>query len=456
VTDEEARAYVDDPAVRRAMPAVEAATGFLARIDRSQPAFRAFVTVTPELALADARRADVARAAGERLPLDGLPVAVKDNVDVAGVRTTVGSRLFADRIPTRDAPAVERLRRAGAVVLGKANLHELAFGATSRNEAFGAVVNPWAADRIPGGSSGGSGAAVAADLCVAAVGTDTGGSIRLPAAFCGVAGLRPALGAVPTEGVFPVSVTLDTVGPLARSVVDVAAVHGAMAGADVPVGPLRRGVRIGIPEPWFADTGDEVREVLAAAADVFRGLGAEVGPVALPAGAAAAEACGVLIRSEALAVHSEDLRRRPGLFEEGTRRRLALAETVTPAELARVEHVQASWEAAVAAAFDRVELLLCPATPGPAPPVEGADSVTTTAEVTPFTFALSLAGVPVLALPCGFTRGGLPLGLQLAAPPGDEGLVLATGRAYQAVTDWHRRRPPVRDAAQAGSMRTTS
>jgi aspartyl-tRNA(Asn)/glutamyl-tRNA(Gln) amidotransferase subunit A len=340
-----------------------------------------------------------------------------------------------------DAPAVAGLRAAGAVVLGKTNLHELAFGATSCNEAFGAVVNPWSPGRIAGGSSGGSGAAVAADLCVAAIGTDTGGSVRLPAAFCGVAGLRPTPGAVSTEGVFPVSATLDTVGPLARSVADVAAVHAAMAGSDVGHAPVG-GLRIGLPEPFFCDGVDaEMRTALDDAAGVLRELGYDVHAVALPGGAEAAEACGVLIRSEALAVHAEDLRRRPELFEEGTRRRLALAEAVTAADLARARRRLGEWAAAVAAVWERVDLLLCPVTPGPAPLAEGADSVETTAAVTPFTFALSAAGVPVLALPCGFTRGGLPLGLQLAGRAGGEAAVLAAGAAYQSATSWHRARP---------------
>jgi aspartyl-tRNA(Asn)/glutamyl-tRNA(Gln) amidotransferase subunit A len=454
VTDDEARAFVDDPAVRRAIPAVEAAEGFLARVERAQPRLRAFVTVTHETALADARRVDAARARRSPLPLDGLPVGVKDNVDLGGVPTTVGSRLFAGRVAERDAPALARLRAAGVVVLGKTNLHELAFGATSRNETFGAVVNPWSSGRIPGGSSGGSGVAVAADLCVAAVGTDTGGSIRLPAAFCGVAGLRPTPGAVPLEGVFPVSTTLDTLGPLARSVADVAALHGVAAATVSPLVPRLRGLRVGLPEPFFFDGLDtELLAALEDAAAVMRDLGAAVASVAMPGGAEAAEACGALIRAEALAVHEADLRERPELFEEGTRRRLALA-TTHPDELRRLHERHRAWRAAVAAVLAEVDLLLCPATPGPPPLTAEADTVATTAAVTPFTFALSLAGVPVAAIPCGFTAAGLPLALQLAGPPGAEGAVLGAAAAYQEATAWHRARPPA--PAYAGSTRTTS
>ena len=454
MTDDEARAFVDDPAVRRAIPAEEAAEGFLARIERAQPRLRAFVTVTHETALADARRVDAARARGNPLPLDGLPIGVKDNVDLGGVQTTVGSRLFAGRVAERDAPALERVRAAGAVVLGKTNLHELAFGATSRNEAFGAVVNPWSSERIPGGSSGGSGVAVAADLCAAAVGTDTGGSVRLPAAFCGVAGLRPTRGSVPLEGVFPVSTTLDTLGPLARSVSDVAALHGVAAATEAPLVPRLRGLRVGLPEPFFWDGVDaELLAALADAAGLMRQLGATVASISLPGGAEAAETCGALIRAEALAVHEADLRERPELFEEGTRRRLALAAT-DPDELRRLHERHRAWRAAVAAVLAEVDLLLCPATPGPPPLAAEADTVATTVEVTPFTFALSLAGVPVVAIPCGFTAAGLPLGLQLAGAPGAEGTVLGAAAAYQEATAWHRARPPA--PAYAGSTRTTS
>ena len=206
---------VDDPDLRRTLSAVEATQVFLERIESEQPRLNALITITQELAFADARRVDSARAAGQPLPLDGMPIVIKDNVDVSGVPTTVGSRLFAGRVAEADAEIVRRLRAAGAVILGKANMHELAFGATSRNETFGYVLNPAAPDRIPGGSSGGSGAAVAADLCVAAIGTDTGGSVRLPASLCGVSGLRPTFGTVsPVGAMVPWSCATKATGPM--------------------------------------------------------------------------------------------------------------------------------------------------------------------------------------------------------------------------------------------------
>ena len=231
MTDDEIRALVDDPALRSEVPAVYLAEAFLERLEGAET-MHAMTTLTPELALAQAREVDGRRSRGQRLPLDGMPIVIKDNVDVAGVPTTVGSRLFADRTPTEDARVTLRLREAGAVILGKANMHELAFGATSANEAYGAVVNPAAPDRIPGGSSGGSAAAVAADLCLAAIGTDTGGSVRLPASMCGVSGIRPTYGSVSNRGVQPVSASLDTVGALARAAADVRSLLAVIAGFD--------------------------------------------------------------------------------------------------------------------------------------------------------------------------------------------------------------------------------
>ena len=470
MTPDELRAAVDDPALRRQVPAVELAGAFLERIDAEGPRLNAFVTVCHDLALADARRADDARAAGSPLPLDGLPVAVKDNVDVGGVRATVGSRLFAGRVAAKDAEAVRRLRAAGGVVLGKTGLHELAFGGTSRNEAFGSVVNPWDPARIPGGSSGGSGVAVAADLCAAALGTDTGGSVRLPAAFAGVTGLRPTLGLVPTRGVFPVSWTLDTVGPLARSALDVAALLRALAGFD-PLDPSSdgrpladddveagaAGLRVGLVETFLEDADPAVERAVRGVAETLADLGAAVRPVTLPGALAAGEACGTVIRAEANAVHRRDLALRPELFEEGTRRRLALDEGLGAPELARALRRMREWQVEVRAAFETVDLLLAPTTPGPAPPAADADTVATTAAIVPFTFAVSLAGAPAVSVPCG-EAAGVPVGAQLVAPWRRDLLALRAAAAHERATDWHRRRPPEPAPAgqPAGSTRTTS
>ena len=290
VTDDDVRALIDDPARRAEVSVVELAEALLARLE-TRADLHATITLTPELALAQARAADVARARGRALPLDGMPLVIKDNVGIAGVPTTVGSRLFADRVASSDAEVTTRIRAAGGVILGTANLHELAFGATSANETFGAVVNPAAPDRIPGGSSGGSGAAVAADLCIAAIGTDTGGSVRLPASLCGVSGLRPTFGAVSTHGVQPVSVSLDTVGPLARSVTDVRELLASIAGfdsrdpascervLDLTVNDSVEGLRVGVVESLVERSDPDIAAAVRAVAAVLSESGAHLSPI---------------------------------------------------------------------------------------------------------------------------------------------------------------------------------
>ncbi len=451
MSEDELRAVIDDPARRAEVPAVELADVFLERLESTRTRLHATIMLTPELALSGARRVDEARARGERLPLDGLPLVLKDNIDVAGVRTTVGSRLFADRVAAEDAEVTARLRAAGAVVLGKANMHELAFGATSQNEAFGHVVNPAARDRIPGGSSGGSGAAVAADLCVAAIGTDTGGSVRLPASLCGVSGLRPTYGAVSNRGVQPVSSSLDTVGPLARSVADIRSVLAAVAGHD-PLDPTSRegtlelasgdGVsRVGIAESLVERSDPDVAACVRDVSDVFGELGATLVPVELAGWERAVEACGALIRAEALAVYGEALESHAELLEEGTRRRLRLAADVEAAELDELREERERWTAEVEQTLRTIDVLLLPTIPVRAPLAEGADTVATTAAVVPYTHVLSFVHVPSLSLPCGVDGEGAPVGAQLAAARWRDGLVLDAGEAVQSRTSWHLRRP---------------
>jgi aspartyl-tRNA(Asn)/glutamyl-tRNA(Gln) amidotransferase subunit A len=452
VTDDDVRALIDDPSRRGEVLAVEFAEALLERVDRLQPKLRALITVTADLALQDARRVDTHRGSGDRLALDGMPVVVKDNVDVAGAPTTVGSRLFAGRTPAVDAEVTRRLRAAGAVILGKANMHELAFGGTSRNETFGHVLNPAAPERIPGGSSGGSGAAVAADLCVASIGTDTGGSVRLPASLCGVSGLRPTFGAVSNRGVQPVSRSLDTVGPLARSAEDVYAMLEAIIGFDPhdPSSVDRRvdlaaaasvdGLRIGIVDSLFDASDPAVAACVRGAADAFRELGAALTSVELPDAADAVDVCGRLIKAEALAVYRDDLTNHPDLLEEGTRRRLSLAATTTAFDLAHLHAELRRWVDTMRAVFDVVDLLLLPTIPVEAPAAADADTVETTAAVIPHTHLLSLALIPSLSIPCGVSTGGAPVGAMLAARAWHDGLVLRAGAAFQSITDWHRRR----------------
>ena len=453
MTDDEIQALVDDPELRPGVPAVELAAACLGRLEEAH-SLHAMITITPELALAQAREADDRRSRGEPLPLDGMPIVLKDNIDIAGVPTTVGSRLFADRLATEDAEVTRRLRAAGAVILGKANMHELAFGATSANEAFGPVVNPAAPDRIPGGSSGGSGAAVAADLCVGAIGTDTGGSVRLPASLCGVSGIRPTYGAVSNRGVQPMAASLDTVGPLARAVTDVRSLLTVVAGFDPEDTvssdrPLALdgtaelcGVRVGVVEAFLAAADPGVASCVRSLAMVLEELGASLSEVELPGWEDAVDACSRLIRGEALSLYGEALASRPELLEGGTRRRLALAADLGSADLERLRDPQARWANQVDEVFAAVDLLLTPTIPVEAPLAAGADTVETTDAVVPYTFVFAFAHVPALSLPCGTSAGGAPVGAPLAAARGRDGLVLRAGAAVQAVTDWHRSRAP--------------
>ncbi len=441
MTDDELRSLVDEAASRPGVPAVELTEACLDRLERAGP-LHTMITITPELALAQAREVDERRRVGRRLPLDGMPIVLKDNIDVAGVPTTVGSRLFAERVVSEDADVTRRLRDAGAVILGKATMHELAFGATSANEAYGRVVNPAAPDRIPGGSSGGSGAAVAADLCVAAIGTDTGGSVRLPASLCGVSGHRPTYGAVSNRGVRPVSTSLDTVGPLARAVTDIASLLAVLAGsARLSTSAQIEGVRIGVVESLVQASDPGIASCFRAFVDVLDELDTSISTVELPGWEAAVDACSLLIRGEALAVYREALDTRPELLEEGTRRRLALAADLDEAALERLRDAQARWAEDMERSFDGLDLLVTPTIPVEAPLAAGADTVATTDTVVPYTFVFAFAHVPALSLPCGTSAGGAPVGVQLAAACGRDSLVLEMGAAVQDLTNWHRRRP---------------
>jgi len=431
---------------------------YLARIERHDGPLQSLLTVAAESARARALAADRALERGRLLgPLHGLPIALKDNIDTAGLRTTVGSRFFAERVPKEDAEVARRLREAGAVLLGKTALHEFALGATTQSPHYGACRNPWDPSRIPGGSSGGSGAALAAGFCAAALGTDTGGSVRIPAALNGVTGLRPTRGRVSNRRVFPVSRTLDVVGPMARSAVDVAELLTVVAGydpddpvsVDRPVddylGDLELGIdgmRVGVPRSfYFADVDAEVAQAVQAAADALAALGAEVEEIVLDGAEEAYEATGGIISAEALAVHLDRLERHPELFGEDLRRRLPLGFQVSGADYADHRQTGRAWTRAVERAFGRADILLTPVTASVAPRADESETIETTRRLTRLTYGWSLAGVPSLALPCGVSARGLPVGVQLTAPAWHEARLLRAAAAYQRATDWHVREP---------------
>jgi aspartyl-tRNA(Asn)/glutamyl-tRNA(Gln) amidotransferase subunit A len=430
----------------------DVAASSISRAEERNSLLNAFLTFTPELAMRDALRVDAARAAGRPLPLDGFVMAVKDNLDVAGVRTSVASRFFESGAAVRDAGVVHRLRAAGAIVIGKTNLHEFAFGAITANPPpYGVCRNPWDPSRTPGGSSGGSGAALAADLCMGALGSDTGGSVRIPAALCGVVGLRPTYGRLSTVGCFPLSWSLDTVGPMARSAEDVARMFGVMDGYDDrdvravprPADRLRSpivGLRVAVADGLFASADPDVMAAVRETATVLRDLGARLVDVSVPATEAVLDDTATIIRADALAVHGSRYRTEPDRFGAEIRERLRVASTITAEQLAAAQQRGHEWRRAVQKVFREVDIVLTPTTRTTAPTF-GGDPIETTAMLVQMTYPWSLAHVPALSMPCGFSKNGLPIGCQVVAAPWNDELLLDLARAYQGATTWHERRP---------------
>jgi aspartyl-tRNA(Asn)/glutamyl-tRNA(Gln) amidotransferase subunit A len=430
----------------RSLSPVDLTNACLERIRRLDSRLNSFTTVTPERALAEAREAEGEIARGRwRGPLHGIPIAVKDNVDTAGVRTTAASAVFAERVPTEDAEAVRRLRQAGAIVLGKLNMHEFAMGTTSAISHFGPVHNPWDLQRIAGGSSGGSGAAVAAGLCFGAVGTDTGGSIRIPAACCGIVGLKPTFGVVSARGTVPVSPSFDHVGPMCRTVGDAALMFRAMASHRVAIDcdpealPPTPNLRVGVLQTTGgvcdAPVEPEVAAAVDAAVEVIRRLVAEVREAELPM-----PDLGALIDAEAYAFHRLHLEAAPERYDARTRKDALAGEGISEADSARLRRELERHRASVHEAFSLVDLVVLPTLPGLPLLIRDA---TEPFALPACTFAFSVGGLPAISVPCGFSRSGLPIGLLIGGPPLSEPRILALAQAYEHATDWHRRRPPL-------------
>jgi aspartyl-tRNA(Asn)/glutamyl-tRNA(Gln) amidotransferase subunit A len=466
LNDDDLKALIDDPAMRRTVSAVEVVEAVLARIARDGDRLAAFITVTPEAALAQARAVDQRRTReGRAGALDGLPIAIKDNIDVAGVRCTAGSAWFAERVATSDAEVTRLLRQAGAVIVAKTNMHELAYGATTVNPHFGACRNPWDVTRVPGGSSGGSGAALGADLCFAALGTDTGGSVRIPAALNGVTALRPTYGSVSNRGVLPISPSLDTVGTMARSAVDVAVLARVIAGYDLrdpyavapPAGAARLrpaqatgnsgrpldGLRVGVARGFFfANVADSVATNALAAADVLSDLGTSTTEIDTSGAERARDDAAELIRAEALALHEDRLRERGDEIGADVRERFELGRDSTGVQVARALDRMRRWQARMREAFVEVDVILTPTTPDVAPRIDDGHMIALTAELTRLTYPWSLGWLPAISFPSGLDGQGLPTGVQLAAAPWRDGLLLDVAREFQRVTSFHLQRPP--------------
>ncbi|MBI3681862.1 MAG: Asp-tRNA(Asn)/Glu-tRNA(Gln) amidotransferase subunit GatA [Acidobacteria bacterium] len=427
----------------------------LNHIAKSQPELNAFITVCEEHAVRQAAERDRELAAGaDRGPLHGIPIALKDVFETRGIRTTCGSLLFRDHIPERDAAVAERVAAAGAVLVGKTNMHELAYGTSSSNPHFGAVHNPWDTSRVPGGSSGGSGAAVAAGLCYMAMGSDTGGSIRIPAAFCGTVGLKPTYGRVSRYGVMPLDFTLDHMGPLTRSVRDAAIVLQALAGHDprdhtssthrvakyLPAAKIAlKGIRIGVPENFYFERCEGgIAGLVLQMAQQGAGLGARLVEVRVPDIAGLNAVSRAILLAEASACMEPHLDRRDQfgadvlfLLDQG--RLLAATDYVQAQRLRRLYQIE------FARLFEHIDVLLTPTTPNRAPGIGqttltiGGESEDARLAATRFVRGINVLGLPALSLPCGLVEG-LPVSAQLIGRAFEEALILRVGAALEDAT----------------------
>jgi aspartyl-tRNA(Asn)/glutamyl-tRNA(Gln) amidotransferase subunit A len=445
---------------RRELSPLEVVRDALARIERLDPRLNSYVLVTAERALAEARAAEAEiAAAGPRGPLHGVPIALKDIFDTAGIETAAGSKSRRGNVPDEDATVVRRLREAGAILLGKLNMHELAYGTTNDNRHYGACRNPWQPDHVPGGSSGGSGAALAAGLCYLSLGTDTGGSIRIPAAACGVVGLKPTFGRVSRHGVLPLAWSLDHVGPMSRTVEDAALLLDAIAGHDPrdpwsAAEPVDRhagrlddppdGLRLGVLRSPVLDMVEpEIAAAVEAAVAKLVAQGARALDVELPHLEWAQTALHGILASEASAFHLPTLRERPGDLEPATRGALELGCLIPAVDYVNARRMQTLVRDDFAAALERVDAIVLPTLPRPPPPIGAEVSREPRVAWNRLMTPINLAGLPAISVPCGMTAGGLPIGLQVVGRAWAEARVLQIARAYERVTDWHARRPPL-------------
>jgi aspartyl-tRNA(Asn)/glutamyl-tRNA(Gln) amidotransferase subunit A len=445
----------------RKTSSVELTRACLARIDALDPTLVAFIARTTETALADAARADEELPSRDRGPFHGIPVALKDLYDQENVVTTAGSKIFKDNVARADSAVTGRLREGGAVLLGKTNLHEWAFGVTNQNPHFGDAKNPWDTARIPGGSSGGSAIAVATGMCFLSPGSDTGGSIRIPAALCGIAGIKPTYGRVSLRGVVPLAWSLDHAGPLARTVRDLALSLQVLAGYDaadptsvnVPVddylGHLESGVegmRILVPtDHFFVDCDPEILHAVRDAARTLASLGAHIEERGLPLSELLLPTQRAIIASDAAAFHRAHLDH-PDAFGPYIHERMKAGGELTGAELAAARQDQRRIHRAWTEILRDFDLILTPTTAEPALPradarPAGERDSDYARRLTRNTSPFNLTGLPAISVPCGFTRAGLPIGLQLASGPWREALLLRAARAYERATEWHRRHP---------------
>jgi Asp-tRNA(Asn)/Glu-tRNA(Gln) amidotransferase A subunit family amidase len=452
---------------RRELTAVAVTQSALERIEQLNRTLRAFITVTRDLALAAAAEVDrkIAAGQGNELPLAGVPLAVKDSYWTKGIRTTGGTKVFANFVPDEDATVVARLKAAGCVVVGKSAMHEMAYGFTSRNPHYGDCLNPWDTTRIPGGSSGGNAAALASGMVLAAVGGDTGGSNRQPAALCGVIGVKVTYGRVSRYGGIPLSWSMDTVGPMSRTVGDSAALLQVTAGHD-PKDPATRrgavpdylaalagglrGIRIGVPHDQFMammepDVGAAIQDALG----VLKQNGATLVDVRFPSLEPVVGAHRAIIFCEAAAAHEELIRTRAAELSDEVRPLLQSGLFLTASQYLGAQQARRNVIAAYRSLWRSFDVLVTPTSPIAAPVIGtttarlGGNDIPLVRAFLDLTLPFNLTGQPAISVPCGFTRGGLPIGLQLVGRPFDEATLFRAGAAYEAATEWHSRKPPI-------------
>lgn len=447
---------------KREVSPLELTDYYLDRIDDLNPSLSAYIEVLADRARSAATAAEEAIAGGNYLgPLHGIPLAFKDLIDVAGIPTTGGSRLFQGRVPTRHATATGRLAGAGTVLLGKTHMVELAFGGVGTNLHLGTPWNPWdpQVHRIPGGSSSGSAVAVAADLCTAALGSDTGGSVRIPSSFCGLVGLKPTFGRVSNSGILPLDSHLDSLGPLCRCVSDAALLYQALAGPDSsdpdtwsqPVDDVLEdledevtGMRVALPREYFwEDVDPEVEAAVRASVQVFADLGVYVDEVSIEALADLGEvrARGSLTAVEAYANYREYLENDLDVFDPRVARRMLAGGEMTAVEYFELQRDFSELRQDMSPALVGVDALLTPTTPFAALPVSDVEADEDYWRINNLclrnTSAANLLGLCAISLPCGMTRDGLPIGLQLIGRPFAEAGILRLAHAYERATEWH-------------------
>jgi aspartyl-tRNA(Asn)/glutamyl-tRNA(Gln) amidotransferase subunit A len=440
---------------KKASP-VELTQACLARIEHLDSRLKSFITVTAESAMEEAHKAEAEITRGEwKGPLHGIPLAVKDLAETAGVRTTAASKVLEHHIPSEDAEVVRRLRAAGAVMLGKLNLHEFAYGGSGVVGHFGIAKNPWNTAHITGGSSSGSAAAVAAGLCYGAIGTDTAGSIRLPAAYCGIVGLKPSYGLVSVRGIIPLSWSLDHAGPMARTVADAALILQAIAHYDhhdvysqkfPPVyypsamADSCSALRVGLARKFWEEAEPEIREAVDAAVEVLRRETAGLHDIDL-----STDVDRTVVRCEPYVYHQRHLPAHEGAYQPETVKRIRSGTDVTAADY--VQHYRDLLRARreIVELFSKVDVIVTPTTPVLPPKIADLEAnpelrskeLLMLRNTRPF----NVWGLPTISIPCGFSKSGFPIGLQIAGAPGAEGTVLALARAYEQQTDWHRKKP---------------